>query len=172
MVDFIKKLAEERAAEKAAALDAKIKSASTPDSPSLRPEKRKKPKKDEEVVPELTSLSSVPSIERLKMIRLMGQHIQLSAQISGLESQKDAVADQLKDLCNRYSTGKFKHQDIKVSPYITRRSTIVKELLMSQNVPLATIVAATKTTQTPSIRITPPGKKEEDYENSTDAQIA
>lgn len=157
MVDFKALLADKRAAD----LKAKI-AAALPAGPSMVPGgKRRKSKETEEVIPELTSLT-IPPIIRLKLIRLMNQHMDMTARISEIVDQREPLAEEIKTLCNSYGVTKAQHQGNRITYYPTGRTKIVKELLLAKGVSGVIIDECTTKSSSFGLRITPAGQEEKE----------
>lgn len=141
MVDFTKKLKEQKLAEAEAKLQKRM-SKIGPAKPTLIPEPRQKPKVPAEPVPELST--QLKQKDDLALFRkMLKRHREITDQESLLKAEKGALTEDLKAFCEVYKLEKGQDAGIHFVFYQTARKTIRKELLLAKNVSPAIILACT-----------------------------
>lgn len=152
MVDFAKLLKEQRLKEK---MDKAI---PKPKPASMIPAPREKV--EEPPPPDIREID-ISNIDRLKVVRLVSQHSALGLQERDARNNKKALTNQLKGIVKNFDTKLFLCDGNRVNYYSTSQAVISKELLLSNGVSPAVIAASTVTKDKWTLRITPPGMKEE-----------
>jgi hypothetical protein len=115
----------------------------------------KRAKSDEYVPPTPLEDLSVKALDRLKIKRLMDQHILLSQAEGKLRKQKEDITKELKRLCMLYGLERFHIGGNQTAYYPSTRQRIDKGMLMSQGVSLVAIFKATITKESFGLRVSP-----------------
>lgn len=158
MVDFHKKLKEEREAEAKARLDRRMAKLSEDEKSPLRATPRvRKPKEDEEPVLGLHELD-LPRVIQSRLIRITEEVAVLNGTISAINKRKLVLQDEAKAMLKQYGKLTFMVGEEKVSHYAITRSTVKADLLMQAKVPIAVIKACTVVKTAWSFRVTPAGE--------------
>ena len=148
-------------AAKTPALRDRIKTIAAQSAPSMVPAPRETqqaedipapPQKEEEVVPSIADI--IPDLkERLLLARLVATYGEMGITKHSLDKQQKALSTQAKKIVGKYGIARAVSGEWRISYYNAARETLSKELLLAAGVPLATILACTKTTPAYTLRI-------------------
>jgi len=166
MVDFTKKLKEQRAKE---ALDkqlAKVKASSAPNMNVTATVKKKK--EEEPPPPDINDIEDIIPLDRADIRQLSLRHAEITKTQAVLKRQKKGLTADLKEFCKIYGLDRFMVEGNRASYYSTERSTISETLLLAEGIDIKTIKKCTVTKTVSQFRMTPAGEEEEGDDNGTE----
>jgi hypothetical protein len=131
------------------------------EAPSMIPQ-APPPKVQGEVLPDVRDVVMDRRLLRA-LPSLVEQYAAVSAAKKEIKEEKERISRQIKAaLDNDCGLSKFMVGGYRLAYYTIARSTIKPDLLLSQGVAPAVIAACTVTTNSPTLKITPPGVDEDE----------
>lgn len=153
MVDFVKKLADQRAKE---ALENRLSKVKSGSAPSFNPFGGRKKKEPEPPPPDISEFE-IPPDSRVRLGRLISQYAAITSTQAKLKARKKELTDQIKPLCKLYKLTKFMALGNRANYYITNTTTISRERLLARGVTAEIIADCTITTPSWAFRASPEG---------------
>lgn len=121
------------------------------------------PAKPEEVIPDLSAFVADPAV-RLQISRWVAEHAEAGRKEREAKKVKKPLTEKIKKICMDRDIDKTLVGGVRVTLYNAPRTTLSATLLLAAGVSPATIAACMVTKDAWTLKVTPPGVKEEDDE--------